>query len=206
MTGLARHTIRVAAWSGASPAETLAQLNHAVLRSDRDTFCTALFCELYRIDGGFRITVTAGGHPLPVVRRADDATECLGGPGSLIGVFDRPDLVTTTDELRTDDTLMLYTDGVTDLPPPFGLDIEEIEHIVGRAGDNAGSADEVAVRFGDDIAAKLPLSARQRRHRPARPSRQRLTPERTIPRRARRELPGLGWRRRASGTRCGCGS
>ena len=160
MTGLARHTIRAAAWAGASPTGVLEQLNHAVLRSERTTFCTALFCELFRTDAGFRLTVTAGGHPLPILRVSGGETRNLGAAGSLIGVFQTLELTTTVHDLEPDDTVMLYTDGVTDLPPPFGLDVEEMHRIVERAGDRAGSADEVVLRFGEEIAAKLPLSAR----------------------------------------------
>ncbi len=154
------HTIRAAAWAGASPSGVLEQLNHAVLRSDRNTFCTALYCELFRTGAGFRLTVTAGGHPLPVRRGSDGTTRSLGRPGSLIGVLDVPELATTVHDVAADDTVILYTDGVTDLPPPYGLDVEDMHRMVERAGDDAASADEVALRFGDEIAAELPLSER----------------------------------------------
>ncbi len=160
LTGLVRHTIRAAAWSGASAEEVLLQLNRAVLRSDRTTFCTALFCELHRIDDGFRISVTAGGHPLPIIRRHDGRGTTVGKPGSLIGAFETAKVTTCIAELRAGDAMLLYTDGITDLPAPHGLDCDEMVAIVARAGQRARSADDVASNLGDVISAKLPLTER----------------------------------------------
>lgn len=160
LTGLARHTIRAAAWSGSSPQVVIDQLNQAVLRSDRTTFCTALFCEIYRVADGFRVTVTAGGHPLPIIRRGENGTETVGVPGSLIGAFDGARSTTCETGLRAGDSMVLYTDGVTDLPPPHGMDLSEMLGAVARAGRAGTSADQVAANLGDEIASKLPLTDR----------------------------------------------
>lgn len=160
LTGLARHTIRAAAWSGASPREVLDQLNQAVLRSDRSTFCTVLYCEVHRVADEFRVTVTAGGHPLPIVRRDDGTTETIGVPGSLIGVLATARSRTCETRLRAGDSMVLYTDGITDVPDPHGIDLAGMHEAIARAGASGHSADGVAAGLGDAIAAKLPLADR----------------------------------------------
>ena len=160
LTGLARHTIRALAWTGAGPQEVLRQLNRAVLRSDSQRFCTVLFCDLHRVSAGFRLGVTAGGHPLPIVHRADGRSETVGEPGTLIGILDSSTSRTHSLELQVGDTVVFYTDGVTDLPPPDDLDGQDMQDLVARASVAATSADEVAANVGEQVAAKVPLSAR----------------------------------------------
>ncbi|MEI2652574.1 MAG: SpoIIE family protein phosphatase [Microthrixaceae bacterium] len=51
-TGLARHTIRASAWHGATGDAVLSELNHAMLRSGRSTFCTVSYCTLAPTSAG----------------------------------------------------------------------------------------------------------------------------------------------------------
>jgi serine phosphatase RsbU (regulator of sigma subunit) len=57
-----------------------------------------------------------GGHPEPVVLRADGRTELVGKAGDLLGVLDDDelDLHETQVVLGVGDALVLYTDGVTE--------------------------------------------------------------------------------------------
>ncbi|MDQ1435475.1 MAG: hypothetical protein QOF59_2291 [Actinomycetota bacterium] len=151
VTALARHTIRAAAWNGADPDDVLRQLNQAIRRSDRDTFCTALYCTLRPTETGVHLTVTAGGHPLPIVRRASGALELIGSPGTLLGAVDESRSVTIGGELRAGDTVVLYTDGVTDLPPPHDLDVPDVEEMIARAATATATAESMAVHLGNQI-------------------------------------------------------
>jgi phosphoserine phosphatase RsbU/P len=65
-------------------------------------------------DDGVRLTVATGGHPLPLILRADGSVEYGGVPGTLIGVLDDPEITDLAMELAPGDALVLYTDGVTD--------------------------------------------------------------------------------------------
>ncbi len=160
LTGLARHTIRTAAWSGASGEEVLRQLNQAIWRSDRSTFCTAAYCELRHLADGVVLDVTAGGHPLPILRRADGSNELLGTPGTLLGAFSESEATTCTTKLSPGDSVVLYTDGVTDLAPPHDVSPEAMLEMAVAAAESGTSADGVAEALGDSIEAKLPLAER----------------------------------------------
>lgn len=160
LTGLARHTIRAVAWSGASGEEVLRQLNQAIWRSDRSTFCTAAYCELRHLADGVVLDVTAGGHPLPILRRADGSSQLLGTPGTLLGAFLESEATTCTTKLSAGDSVVLYTDGVTDLAPPHDLSPDEMQEMAVAAAASGTSADAIAEALGHSIEAKLPLSER----------------------------------------------
>ena len=64
------------------------------------------------------MTVACGGHPLPVLVRADRSSEEVGEPGTLLGLVERPELQDRSAELRAGDTLVLYTDGLTEAQAP----------------------------------------------------------------------------------------
>jgi PAS domain S-box-containing protein len=160
LTGLARHTIRASAWHGAPPDEVLAQLNTAVLRCGQRTFCTALYCELAPEPDGVRFAVAAGGHPLPVVQRAHGKCETFGEPGTLLGLFEDSRSTTTSTVLLPDDFVVLYTDGVTDLPPPNALTPEDVCEIIDDALISATTADELAAGLGRALEERIPFAER----------------------------------------------
>jgi len=115
MMGLARYTIRTAAMSEGRPSAILETLNQAVLtQTDDERFCTACCVRLRPSGSVTRATVSSGGHPLPLVLRADGSIEVVGSPGTIVGVFEDPVLVDRSVDLGLGDTLVLYTDGVTD--------------------------------------------------------------------------------------------
>lgn len=119
LTGIARHTVRAAARHGQDHRSVLGWLNEAMRLSDRDRFCTAVYATLEARDGRWWFTGCAAGHPRPVLARSCAAT-LLGEPGSLLGVFEEIKLRVSETELEVGDVVVLYTDGITDLPPPHG--------------------------------------------------------------------------------------
>ena len=56
--------------------------------------------------------ISSGGHPLPLLLRADGSVEPVGAPGTLLGVVRDPDLEDRAVTLGPGDTLVFYTDGV----------------------------------------------------------------------------------------------
>ncbi|MCA1830128.1 MAG: SpoIIE family protein phosphatase, partial [Actinobacteria bacterium] len=118
ITALARYTIRAAAMQARRPSRVLTQLNEALLRQNTgDRFCTAAYARVAPAEEGSgtrRITLACGGHPLPLILRADGTLESIGAPGGLLGVFDNPGLNEVSVTLRSGDALILYTDGVTE--------------------------------------------------------------------------------------------
>jgi serine phosphatase RsbU (regulator of sigma subunit) len=122
ITGLARYTIRAAAMRDPSPAGILTALNEAILRQRSDQrFCTVVYARLRRIEGRFRLTVCCGGHPPGLLARPDGQVEAVGAHGSLLGVFPDPDLSDAWVDLTPGDTVVFFTDGVTEARGPQGV-------------------------------------------------------------------------------------
>ena len=160
LTGLARHTIRAAVRHGIDHDETLSWLNEAVLASNRDLFCTAVVATLAHAGDEWRFSSASGGHPFPVLIRASGETASVGTPGRLLGVFAEAKSSTCTVALEPGDTIVLYTDGVTDLPPPHGLDEAEVLRLATEAAAGAVDADEIADRLHYELERRLPIEQR----------------------------------------------
>jgi serine phosphatase RsbU (regulator of sigma subunit) len=144
VTGVARHTVRSAALDHESPAAVLMHLNEVLRRMQGDTeaeadprFATVCLGRVEVRPDGARVTIALGGHPRPFLVTADSGVSPVGRPGTLVGVLDQIDLADDECWLRPGDSLVLYTDGVTER----------------RAGDRF---------FGDDgLAAVLAATAGQ---------------------------------------------
>ena len=139
VTALARYTIRAAAAQNASPVSILAWVNDAMLREGSSRFCTIAVAHLDRSAATTRLTVAAGGHPAPIVLRADGSVETAGAGGTLIGLVDDPRLAETTTGLAPGDAVLLYTDGVTEAEAPRRVWTPEqlADLVAGAAGATA---------------------------------------------------------------------
>lgn len=114
VTALARHTVRALAVRMSSPSEVLAGLHDAIDRSDSDGFCTALHLVARPEDGSVHLTMSAGGHHLPLhVDRDGEITE-VGRTGHLLGMLGPPRLHDVDVAIRPGESLALYTDGVVE--------------------------------------------------------------------------------------------
>ena len=124
ITGIARATIRATALDERSPAKMLQRLNQVLLAASLDDrfasetgeprFCTACVITVTPVTEGAELEVAVGGHPLPYVVRADGELDQVGKPGGLIGVFADPDITDVPVRLGHGDSLVLFTDGVTE--------------------------------------------------------------------------------------------
>jgi PAS domain S-box-containing protein len=160
VTAIARHTIRAAATHGVAPAEVLEWLNDALYAGNRDLFCTTLYATVERRDDAtWQYRSITGGHPLPILVRADGAAATVGRPGRLIGAFPTVAATPFEETLRAGDTLVLYTDGITDIHPPHHLDEEAFCALVG-ATVTAPTAEGMIEQLRDAIDRWLPLASR----------------------------------------------
>jgi serine phosphatase RsbU (regulator of sigma subunit) len=118
-TALARYTLRSAAMTTDGPSRMLRTL-HDVMRSQPGghEICTACFAALNPGDGRARVTLALAGHPQPLLVRTDGCVTEVGQAGGLLGFGDELDVADETFELNAGDTLLLYTDGVTDAGAP----------------------------------------------------------------------------------------
>lgn len=112
VTALARYTVRTEALRTPYPSAVLAALHDAMSRSYPDRFCTALFVAIE--PSGRRLTMSSGGHHLPLRRRADGSFDRLGRTGSILGMLDAPVAYDTHVTLDPGDTVVLFTDGVVE--------------------------------------------------------------------------------------------
>ncbi|MFN8051554.1 MAG: SpoIIE family protein phosphatase [Acidimicrobiales bacterium] len=143
VTAKARHTIRAGATHGVGHVEVLGWVNDAILNSGRGRFCTVLYATLERVgDDRWTFTVASAGHPLPVLVDREGA-HLVGRPGTLAGVLPELKLTVTTRDLHRGDTLVLYTDGFTDVRPPHDLTDDEMQAIIADAATRS-TAEEVA--------------------------------------------------------------
>jgi PAS domain S-box-containing protein len=149
VTGLARYTIRAAAASERNPSRILRTLNQAILKEGTDRFATVALARIQLINGTAQLAISCGGHPLPFVIRATGVVETAECAGNLLGVFPEPELQDYVGELSPGDTVVFYTDGVTeeragelvfgeDLLLPLlgkcvGLDADEVAGLIEQA-------------------------------------------------------------------------
>ena len=162
LTSLVRHTVRTAARYEPSPSRVLDVVNRTLVaeRSERGRYCTVAFCRV-ELNGSVRATMCCAGHPLPMVMRESGAIEHVGRPGSVLGWVEDPKLVDVDFELATRESLVLFTDGVTEARTTgdaYGLGgLEELLRAAagqGAAGI-AARVDRAAARAGarrDDVA------------------------------------------------------
>lgn len=160
VTALARHTIRAAAWRGDDPAEVLASLNTAMLRTRPGTFCTVAYATLRPAEREVRYAIAVGGHPLPLRVAGDGSVAPVGQPGMLVGAFESGDRAVVTGQIAPGEALVLYTDGACDLPPPDGLDDREMAELVGSSVRGAEDAETAAERISEALTRRRPFHER----------------------------------------------
>ena len=114
ITALARYTLRAEAVRSPSPSTVLRGLHDALVRADGSSFCTVLYARVHVTDTGARLELSAGGHHLPMHVAADGSVAEVGQAGALLGMLGPPRLHDSTVELGAGDSLVLYTDGVTE--------------------------------------------------------------------------------------------
>ena len=122
VTALARYTLRAAAMTEPAPSAGLRVLNEALLRQRKDLrFATVVYASLTPDGEGMRVHVATAGHPPPLVLRADGSVEAVGIEGTLVGVVPDPDLRDDSTHLAPGDSLVFYTDGVTEARNAGGM-------------------------------------------------------------------------------------
>lgn len=165
LTALIRHTARIIAARVERPSEVLAQLNEAVLPQIADDhFCTLVMIRLERNDAGLTAHISSGGHPLPLLLRPNGSVLKAGSWGPFVGAFADMAWSEQIVKLEPGDTLLLYTDGVSEARSQNGEffgDERLIEFLGAQSGHSTKELvvgiEEVIVQFQqgrprDDLA------------------------------------------------------
>ena len=95
-----------------SPSETMTRLNESMIEQNLSaaTFATAIYGT---IDvSNLTVTFARGGHPHPMLMRADGSVHSLDCDGGLLGVFSGEPYEQKTVQLMQGDRLFVYSDGV----------------------------------------------------------------------------------------------
>jgi len=137
---VSRTSLREQASHHSTPGACLAQTNDVLCgQNPLDLFVTVFYAILDPATGV--LCYANGGHNPPLIARADGAIESLDGEGGLVlGVMPGVSYPEHTMQLRPDDRLVLYTDGITEAFNPaneaYGLERLVAEILAHRAGSS----------------------------------------------------------------------
>ncbi|MBB2774506.1 MULTISPECIES: PP2C family protein-serine/threonine phosphatase [Mycolicibacterium] len=118
VASLTRYTLRAAAVFDDDPVAVLHNLDTVLINefgADRSHFCTVIYGVLARHNGGFDVHLASGGHPPALLLRADGGVHKITTEGGqAVGIFTNARFASARVHLGAGDTLVLYTDGVTE--------------------------------------------------------------------------------------------
>jgi phosphoserine phosphatase RsbU/P len=145
MMAHSRAVIRAQAAHATGPAELLMDTNRT-LTEDSQTrlFLSALYARLELASGV--VTYANAGHDRPLlVRRGGDAVAELDAPGVILGAFPSISLADCVVQLARGDTLVFYTDGVTEARDGTGLLFGDERLAAAALAATSAGGDAVAV-------------------------------------------------------------
>jgi len=154
-TGMVRDVLRVLVRDGHGLTDAVRMLNEVMIEAaDPLQFCT-LAAALVRRNtadepSGLAVELLLAGHERPVLVRADGRAEQVGAFGTAVGLLPRMLVEATSYRLAPGDTLLLYTDGVTERRR--GREQFGPERLLALAARTAGrSAREVVAAVRDAV-------------------------------------------------------
>lgn len=113
LTNMARSAIRAISKGVFEPGDLLEGVNNFICDDiDPYRFIT-LFCMAYDSTAG-RIMYSNAGHPPMMIKRADGTILELTTPGPAVGIMRGVPFTQASIPLRSGDTLLMYTDGITE--------------------------------------------------------------------------------------------
>jgi serine phosphatase RsbU (regulator of sigma subunit) len=149
------------------PPELMRRLNAQICRHSPGSRFITLFYAVYTPSAGRLIYVNAGQTP-PLLRRQDGRFERLEGTGIALGMFEGSTYAAAETLVGPGDTLVLYSDGITEAEDPEGRPFEEagLEQVVttysafdaaelGRETVRAVERYAHTTRFADDLTVLI---------------------------------------------------
>jgi phosphoserine phosphatase RsbU/P len=136
LTSLVRHSARMAARFDPTPERVLALVNQVLREQARLSLVTAVCARVEEDGDRARLTVASAGHPLPLLQRPGEPPRPFGLHGVLLGVDGEEDWSEASVTLSPGDTVLFYTDGVTETPGDAARFGElRLREAMTRAGD-----------------------------------------------------------------------
>ena len=133
---VSRTIIHSKGMQGVSAAECLKESNLLLANSSINYMFVTVFYAIFNTKTGL-VTYSNAGHNLPHILRADGTVERLPIDGQfMVGVFPEEEYTDKTLQLEHGDTLVLFTDGVTEAMDSDGMMFgsERLDNILRREG------------------------------------------------------------------------
>ncbi|MGW7228507.1 SpoIIE family protein phosphatase [Streptomyces cyaneofuscatus] len=116
-TALVRHTARAVAPLVPGPQEVVEAVNQALCNrpvGHGTGFVTLVYGRITPTDDGLDVELVRAGHTLPLHLDAHGTVRAVDAPGVLLGIGPQTHLTARTLRLRPNESLVLYTDGITE--------------------------------------------------------------------------------------------
>jgi serine phosphatase RsbU (regulator of sigma subunit) len=139
-----RAVVRAESLAGSSPVEVLTNANRLLMQEHKSRLFVSAFYAEIELDTGL-LTYASAGHDAPLLLSAHGTTSELAAPGVILGAFHDIGLESRSVMLGPGDTVIMFTDGVTEARDPerrlFGD--ERLEQAVATAVAEGGNAEAV---------------------------------------------------------------
>lgn len=117
-SGRVQHSLAALMVTERDPTQLLYLLNRALLAAGRTVFTTMVLGALRPAGQGYRLILATGGHPPPMVLRRSGQVHEVAVPGTVVGILPDARFGRTSIALEPGETLLLYSDGVTEAGRP----------------------------------------------------------------------------------------
>jgi sigma-B regulation protein RsbU (phosphoserine phosphatase) len=157
VTSFVRYTTRALALDHEDPSDLLHHLDRALHHHGTEHYCTLVLARLVRTDDGWDVALALAGHPPALLRHPDGRVDELGVPGNPVGLVDDAFFVTVRHALR-DETVTLYTDGITEARGAEGMYGERgLQELIARLPHEVAAltdgVTQAALAFQDGVAS-----------------------------------------------------
>ena len=149
-TAMGKYMLRAFAMETENPGAVLRKLNEAICaQTQSEIFVTVFYGILH---AGDPLVYANGGHPYPILRRANGSLVTLETTGTVVGMLPRQEEWERDVRVESGDVLLLYTDGITEARQ--GVDMFAVERLMAVVADWPGGhpqdlVDLVVRRVGD---------------------------------------------------------
>jgi len=155
LTGKIRNTLHALLPLADDHQRMLSLLNTALLNSHHTRFATIVLASAVRRGNTVDLKLTSGGHPSPLIIRADGTVEEADTHGTLIGAIPNISASTVAASLAPGESCVLYTDGITEAKGgPMGDDLFGEERLKRALAGCAGMPAEGIVEHVQLLAAQ----------------------------------------------------
>lgn len=131
MTSLVRYGARFLGRHHPDPSAIFTQIDEALRERDELSLCTAI-CAQMEPD---HLLLSVAGHPAPLILRDDGRLRELGMSGPILGAWRGGAWPTSHVTVAPNETVILYTDGVTDVPGQWAADAPDGQPARERFGE-----------------------------------------------------------------------